>query len=103
MSVEVIHQVAVEIFQFGAKGLFSPLQEKKKKSCFETVQLNPLTSLIISISLKVRRSSQSTFTMWPCRWAFVSWTENERRIGETRKGFTEIPNNKEFAVSQHGG
>lgn len=36
------------------------------------LRVNGLTSLIISISLKVRRSSQSTFTMWPCRWALVS-------------------------------
>lgn len=82
-----------------------------------SVQLNQLTSLIISISLKVRRSSQSTFTMWPCRWAFVSWTGREREKGgrkrgrETRKGkrFTKIQKNTEVEVllqqnwSQHGG
>lgn len=48
---------------------------------------NRLTSLIISISLKVRRSSQSTFTMWPCRWAFVSWIQREKESqGDGERG-----------------
>lgn len=66
-----------------------------------------LTSLIISISLKVKRSSQSTFTMWPCRCAFVSWTEKERRVREQETGFTDIRKNVELRLqqywSQHGG
>ena len=81
------------------------------------VQLNQHTSLIISISLKVKRSSQSTFTMWPCRWAFVSWMEREseeerRRKNKKKKVYHNMKYKKiksEVKVlwqqnwSQHGG
>lgn len=56
------------------------------------VTVSQLTSLIISISLKVRRSSQSTFTMWPCRCAFVSWTEQEKTVTKGETGFTDVWN-----------
>lgn len=80
-----------------------------ESACATRIELNKLTSLIISISLKVSRSSQSTFTMWPCRWAFVSWMErweglqrNEHIILAKSK-----EKNTETAVllnwSQHGG
>lgn len=74
------------------------------------VTVSQLTSLIISISLKVRRSSQSTFTMWPCRWAFVSWTEQEKTVTKGETGFTDVwKKNKKLGAmlqqnwSQHGG
>lgn len=51
------------------------LDSTAESACATRIELNKLTSLIISISLKVSRSSQSTFTMWPCRWAFVSWMQ----------------------------
>lgn len=60
------------------------------------ITASQLTSLIISISLKVRRSSQSTFTMWPCRCAFVSWTEQKKKVTKGETQFTGVCKTKKF-------